>query len=118
MFNTPPTWGIYIAGLTFQWLKRQQEGDATGVAALERRNIAKADRLYGYIDQSQLYLNKVAVTARSRMNIPSSCATNRATMPSWPAPSSAACCSSRATSPWAACAQASTTRCRWRASRP
>ncbi len=70
MFNTPPTWGIYIAGLTFQWLKRQQEGDATGVAALERRNIAKADRLYGYIDQSQLYLNKVAVTARSRMNIP------------------------------------------------
>lgn len=70
MFNTPPTWGIYIAGLTFQWLKRQREGDATGVAAIERRNIAKADRLYGYIDQSQLYLNKVAVTARSRMNIP------------------------------------------------
>lgn len=70
MFNTPPTWGIYIAGLTFQWLKRQREGDATGVAAIERRNIAKADRLYGYIDQSQLYLNKVAANARSRMNIP------------------------------------------------
>ncbi|GAO22475.1 phosphoserine aminotransferase protein [Alicycliphilus sp. B1] len=32
MYNTPPTWGIYMAGLTFQWLKRQREGDATGVA--------------------------------------------------------------------------------------
>ncbi|RYF00866.1 MAG: 3-phosphoserine/phosphohydroxythreonine transaminase [Comamonadaceae bacterium] len=70
MYNTPPTWGIYMAGLTFQWLKRQREGDATGVAAIEQRNIAKAQLLYGYIDQSQLYVNKVAVNARSRMNIP------------------------------------------------
>ncbi|MDR6215800.1 3-phosphoserine/phosphohydroxythreonine transaminase [Paracidovorax wautersii] len=70
MFNTPPTWGIYMAGLTFQWLKRQKEGDATGIAAMERRNIAKAQLLYSYIDQSQLYLNKVAPNARSRMNIP------------------------------------------------
>ena len=70
MYNTPPTWSIYIAGLTFQWLKRQTEGDATGIAAMERRNIAKAARLYDYIDQSQLYFNKVAPTARSRMNIP------------------------------------------------
>ncbi len=70
MFNTPPTWGIYMAGLTFQWLKRQKEGEATGIAAMERRNIAKAQLLYSYIDQSQLYLNKVAPNARSRMNIP------------------------------------------------
>lgn len=70
MFNTPPTWGIYMAGLTFQWLKRQKEGDATGIAAMECRNIAKAQLLYSYIDQSQLYLNKVAPNARSRMNIP------------------------------------------------
>ncbi|GKT24685.1 3-phosphoserine/phosphohydroxythreonine transaminase [Acidovorax sp. SUPP3334] len=70
MFNTPPTWGIYIAGLTFQWLKRQREGDLTGVAAMERRNLAKAKLLYDAIDQSQLYVNKVAVNARSRMNIP------------------------------------------------
>ncbi len=70
MYNTPPTWGIYVAGLTFQWLKQQREGDATGVAAMERRNRAKAERLYGYIDQSQLYLNKVAPNARSRMNVP------------------------------------------------
>lgn len=70
MYNTPPTWGIYMAGLTFQWLKRQREGDASGVAAMERRNIAKAELLYGFIDQSQLYVNKVAANARSRMNIP------------------------------------------------
>lgn len=70
MFNTPPTYGIYIAGLVFQWLKRQTEGDATGVAAMEARNIAKAKHLYDYIDGSGFYLNKVDPTCRSRMNIP------------------------------------------------
>lgn len=70
MFNTPPTWGIYIAGLTFQWLKRQREGAQSGVAAMEQRNIAKARLLYDFIDQSQLYFNKVAVQYRSRMNVP------------------------------------------------
>ena len=70
MYNTPPTWGIYMAGLTFQWLKRQREGAAKGVAAMELRNIAKARLLYDYIDQSSFYLNKVAANCRSRMNIP------------------------------------------------
>lgn len=70
MFNTPPTWGIYIAGLTFQWLKRQREGELSGIAAMEARNVAKARLLYNFIDQSQLYLNKVSPNARSRMNIP------------------------------------------------
>jgi len=70
MYNTPPTWGIYIAGLTFQWLKRQAEGNLTGVAAMEQRNIAKATLLYNAIDTSQLYVNKVAPNCRSRMNIP------------------------------------------------
>ena len=70
MFNTPPTYAIYMAGLTFQWLKRQSEGDASGLAAMERRNIAKAALLYDFIDASQLYLNKVVKGARSRMNIP------------------------------------------------
>lgn len=70
MYNTPPTWGIYIAGLTFQWLKRQQEGALTGVAAMEQRNSAKAELLYNAIDHSQLYVNKVAGNCRSRMNIP------------------------------------------------
>lgn len=70
MFNTPPTWGIYMAGLTFQWLKRQREGELTGVAAMEARNKAKADFFYDYLDHSQLYVNKVDKTCRSRMNIP------------------------------------------------
>ncbi len=70
MYNTPPTWGIYVAGLTFQWLKRQREGALTGIAAMEQRNITKAALLYDAIDRSQLYLNKVAPNCRSRMNIP------------------------------------------------
>jgi len=70
MYNTPPTWGIYIAGLTFQWLLRQREGDCTGIAALEQRNIAKAQLLYDFIDQSGYYTNKVAAHCRSRMNVP------------------------------------------------
>ncbi|WP_027015894.1 3-phosphoserine/phosphohydroxythreonine transaminase [Comamonas composti] len=70
MFNTPPTWGIYIAGLTFQWLKRQKEGELTGIAAMQARNIAKAELFYNFVDQSQFYLNKVAGNCRSRMNIP------------------------------------------------
>jgi phosphoserine aminotransferase len=70
MYNTPPTYSIYMAGLTFQWLKRQTEGELSGVAAMEQRNIAKASLLYDYIDSSALYLNKVARDCRSRMNVP------------------------------------------------
>lgn len=70
MYNTPPTYGIYMAGLVFQWLKRQQEGGFTGIAAMEERNIAKATLLYNFIDRSQLYTNKVAKDCRSRMNVP------------------------------------------------
>jgi Phosphoserine aminotransferase len=113
MFNTPPTWGIYMAGLTFQWLKRQREGDLTGVAAMEARNQAKAEFFYRYLDNSQLYVNKVDAAYRSRMNIRFSCAKKAATRLSWQAPRSAACCSSRATSRSAACAPACTTPCRW-----
>jgi phosphoserine aminotransferase len=65
MYNTPPTYAIYMAGLTFQWLKRQG-----GVAEMERRNVAKARLLYGFLDQSDFYLNKVDTAARSRMNVP------------------------------------------------
>jgi phosphoserine aminotransferase len=74
MYNTPPTYAIYIAGLTFQWLKRQQDGEANaevwGVAAMERRNIAKSQLLYDTIDQSQFYVNRVSKDCRSRMNVP------------------------------------------------
>ncbi|HWP21070.1 MAG TPA: 3-phosphoserine/phosphohydroxythreonine transaminase [Burkholderiaceae bacterium] len=65
MYNTPPTYAIYIAGLVFQWVKRQG-----GVAEMERRAVAKAELLYGYIDSSGYYVNKVAPECRSRMNVP------------------------------------------------
>jgi phosphoserine aminotransferase len=70
MYNTPPTWGIYMAGLTFQWLLQQTEGALTGVAAMEARNIAKAGLLYDFIDGSSFYENKVDQSCRSRMNVP------------------------------------------------
>ena len=65
MFNTPPTYGIYMAGLVFDWLKRQG-----GIAAMEARNSAKAKLLYEAIDGSELYFNKVNPDCRSRMNVP------------------------------------------------
>ncbi len=65
MYNTPPTYAIYMAGLIFQWLKRQG-----GIAAMEARNIAKAKLLYEAIDGSGFYFNKVQSDCRSRMNVP------------------------------------------------
>ena len=65
MYNTPPTYAIYVAGLIFQWLKRQG-----GVQAMEARNIAKAALLYDAIDTSSFYFNKVHQDCRSRMNVP------------------------------------------------
>src|SRR3546814_3681183 len=65
MFNTPLTYAIYIAGLVFKWLKRQG-----GLAAIEQKNIAKAQALYAYLDQSGFYASRVAPGFRSRMNVP------------------------------------------------
>ena len=65
MYNTPPTYAIYMAGLVFDWLERQG-----GIAAIEARNIAKAQTLYEAIDRSDLYFNPVLATCRSRMNVP------------------------------------------------
>ncbi len=70
MYNTPPTYGIYMAGLIFQWALRQREGALSGVAALEQRNIAKAKLLYDALDASCFYQNSVSPNCRSRMNIP------------------------------------------------
>ena len=64
MFNTPPTYSIYLAGLVFRWLKAQG-----GVPAMEARNIEKARRLYHAIDSSSLYVNRVEPRWRSRMNV-------------------------------------------------
>ena len=65
MYNTPPTYAIYVAGLVFQWLKRQG-----GVAAIEAQNIAKAKLLYDFLDGSDFYENRVDRACRSRMNVP------------------------------------------------
>ena len=65
MYNTPPTYAIYIAGLVFQWLKKNG-----GVAAMEQQNIAKANLLYDYLDSTDFYANPVAKADRSRMNVP------------------------------------------------
>ncbi|MDD4945104.1 MAG: 3-phosphoserine/phosphohydroxythreonine transaminase, partial [Rhodoferax sp.] len=65
MYNTPPTYAIYIAGLVFKWLKAQG-----GMTAMEARNKAKAELLYAAIDASSLYQNRVAKNCRSRMNVP------------------------------------------------
>ncbi len=70
MFNTPPTYAIYIAGLVFQWLKRQREGALGGIEAVAARNAAKAALLYDCIDTSALYVNRVDAACRSRMNVP------------------------------------------------
>jgi len=65
MYNTPPTYSWYLAGLVFKWLLAQG-----GIAAMEQKNVAKANLLYGAIDNSDFYSNNVDVSVRSRMNIP------------------------------------------------
>jgi len=65
MFNTPPTFAWYLAGLVFDWLKQQG-----GVAAIAALNERKAAKLYDYIDNSGFYSNPVQVDCRSIMNVP------------------------------------------------
>ncbi|ALS98552.1 3-phosphoserine/phosphohydroxythreonine transaminase [Lacimicrobium alkaliphilum] len=65
MFNTPPTFAWYLAGLVFKWLKTQG-----GVAEMHRRNAQKAAMLYGCIDDSDFYINAIHPDYRSRMNVP------------------------------------------------
>lgn len=70
MYNTPPTYAIYMAGLIFEWALNQREGALQGVAALEARNVAKAELLYQALDASSFFHNPVRVADRSRMNVP------------------------------------------------
>ena len=65
MLNTPPTFAVYVAGLTFKWLLAKG-----GLAAMERENVAKAALLYDCLDASPFYSNPVAKDDRSRMNVP------------------------------------------------
>jgi phosphoserine aminotransferase len=65
MLNTPPTFSVYLAGLTFKWLLERG-----GLAGIEKLNLRKAKRLYGYIDGQDFYSNPIAKEDRSRMNVP------------------------------------------------
>jgi phosphoserine aminotransferase len=65
MYNTPPTYAWYLAGLVFKWLKRI--GGLEGMAAINQR---KAQKLYDAIDASGFYKNPVDVACRSWMNVP------------------------------------------------
>jgi phosphoserine aminotransferase len=65
MLNTPATYSWYVAGLVFQWIKRQG-----GLQGMERLNRAKAEKLYAAIDGSGYYRNPVAPDCRSWMNVP------------------------------------------------
>ncbi|MCP4126246.1 MAG: 3-phosphoserine/phosphohydroxythreonine transaminase [Gammaproteobacteria bacterium] len=65
MYNTPPTYGWYLAGLVFKWLK----GNG-GLQAIAEVNGRKASKLYAYIDGSSFYSNPVATNSRSWMNVP------------------------------------------------
>lgn len=66
LYNTPPTYSIYMMGLVFEWIK--EEG---GVSVLHQRNTEKAKMLYDIVDNSNgFYSAPVAPSARSRMNVP------------------------------------------------
>ena len=65
MYNTPPTFALYLAGLVFDWL-----AELGGLAAMETVNRRKAEKLYAAIDGSDFYANPVELASRSLMNVP------------------------------------------------
>jgi phosphoserine aminotransferase len=65
MYNTPPTYAIYVAGLVFKWLKAKG-----GLSGIEKLNVGKASLLYDLLDASEFYRSPVAKEDRSRMNVP------------------------------------------------
>jgi phosphoserine aminotransferase len=65
MYNTPPTYAIYIAGLVFQHVKAMG-----GLPAMEAHNRAKAALLYDFLDASAFFSNPIEPQARSLMNVP------------------------------------------------
>jgi phosphoserine aminotransferase len=64
LYNTPPVYPWYIAGLTLKWIKAQG-----GLTVMGERNRRKAEKLYRFIDQNSFYKNPVAPRFRSRMNV-------------------------------------------------
>lgn len=65
MFNTPPTYPIYVCKLVYEWLK-----NLGGVSAIEKINIEKAGILYDFLDESSLFRGTVEKKDRSLMNVP------------------------------------------------
>jgi phosphoserine aminotransferase len=65
LYNTPPTFTWYMAGLVFKWVKAQG-----GIAAMHANSISRSGKLYDAIDSSDFYANPVTPEFRSRMNVP------------------------------------------------
>jgi phosphoserine aminotransferase len=65
MYNTPPTYAIYVAGLVFEWIREKG-----GLAAMAAANKEKAMMLYDYLDNSKLFSSPVEKASRSLMNVP------------------------------------------------
>lgn len=65
MYNTPPTYGIYILGLVLNWIK-----EMGGLTEMEKRNKRKAELLYSFLDSSKLFKATVQGKDRSLMNVP------------------------------------------------
>jgi len=65
MFNTPPTYSIYICKMVYEWIK-----ELGGVAAMEKINVEKAKILYDYLDESSMFKGTVVAKDRSLMNVP------------------------------------------------
>ncbi|MGM2836141.1 aminotransferase class V-fold PLP-dependent enzyme, partial [Bacillus cereus group sp. Bce025] len=65
LYNTPPSFSIYVTKLVLEWLKEQG-----GVSAIEEQNRMKSSLLYNFLDESKLFTSPVDPTYRSLMNIP------------------------------------------------
>jgi phosphoserine aminotransferase len=65
LYNTPPTYGIYICGLVFKWIKK-----LGGLSKMKEMNEAKAKILYDFLDSSKLFKGTVVKEDRSLMNVP------------------------------------------------
>lgn len=65
MYNTPNTWGIYVCGKVFKWIK-----DMGGLEVMKQMNEKKASLLYDYLDNSRLFKGTVRKDSRSLMNVP------------------------------------------------
>ncbi|PGZ98608.1 3-phosphoserine/phosphohydroxythreonine aminotransferase [Bacillus pseudomycoides] len=71
LYNTPPSFSIYVTKLVLQWVKAQG-----GVQTIEKRNHEKAAILYNFLDESSLFTSPVNATYRSLMNIPFTTSSN------------------------------------------